>query len=47
VHRTLIIMLAARQRLPAVYASRVYVASGGLASYGPDYVDQFRRSQLD
>src|SRR5262245_16105642 len=44
VHRTLIIMLAARHRLPAVYASRAYVASGGLASYGPDYVDQFRRS---
>ena len=44
VHRTLIIMLAARHRLPAIYASRAYVTSGGLASYGPDYVDQFRRS---
>ena len=44
VHRTLIIMLAARQRVPAVYASRAYVASGGLISYGPDYVDQFRRA---
>ena len=44
VHRTLIIMLAARHRLPAIYASRAFVTSGGLASYGPDYVDQFRRA---
>ena len=44
VHRMLIIMLAARHRLPAIYGSRAYVTSGGLASYGPDYVDQFRRS---
>jgi putative tryptophan/tyrosine transport system substrate-binding protein len=43
-HRTLIVMLAARHRLPAVYSSRFYVASGGLISYGPDYVDQFRRA---
>jgi putative ABC transport system substrate-binding protein len=42
VHRALIIMLAARHRLPAVYSSRFYVAAGGLISYGPDYVDQFR-----
>jgi len=44
VHRMLIIMLAARHRLPVIYGSRAYVTSGGLASYGPDYVDQFRRS---
>ena len=44
VHRALIIMLAARHRLPAVYSSRFYVAAGGLISYGPDYVDQFRRA---
>jgi putative tryptophan/tyrosine transport system substrate-binding protein len=44
VHRTQIIMLAARHRLPAVYSSRFYIASGGLISYGPDYVDQFRRA---
>jgi putative ABC transport system substrate-binding protein len=43
-HRTLIIMLAARHRLPAVYSSRFYAASGGLISYGPDYLDQFRRA---
>ena len=41
-HRELIIALAARYRLPAVYADRVYVADGGLISYGPDRVDQFR-----
>ncbi|HVI64461.1 MAG TPA: ABC transporter substrate binding protein [Bradyrhizobium sp.] len=41
-HRELIIALAARYRLPAVYSDRVYVADGGLISYGPDRVDQFR-----
>ena len=44
VHRALIIMLAARHRLPAIYSSRVYVTAGGLISYGPDYVDQYRRA---
>jgi putative ABC transport system substrate-binding protein len=44
VHRELIISLAARHRLPAVYNNRVYAASGGLISYGPDFVDQFRRA---
>jgi putative ABC transport system substrate-binding protein len=44
VHRELIISLAARHRLPAVYNSRFYAASGGLISYGPDFVDQFRRA---
>jgi putative ABC transport system substrate-binding protein len=43
-HRDLIIKLAARHRLPAVYYDRVYVDSGGLISYGPDFVDQFRRA---
>jgi putative ABC transport system substrate-binding protein len=42
-HRDLIITLAARLRLPAVYASRFFVTGGGLISYGPDLVDQFRR----
>ena len=42
VHRELIIALAARYRLPAVYSDRVYVADGGLISYAPDRVDQFR-----
>jgi putative ABC transport system substrate-binding protein len=43
-HRTLIISLAARHKLPAVYYARFYVTGGGLASYGPDYVDQYRRA---
>ena len=43
-HRELIVALAARHRLPAVYAYRIHVASGGLISYGPDHIDQFRRA---
>jgi ABC-type uncharacterized transport system substrate-binding protein len=43
-HRNLIIELAARHKLPAVYASRYNVTVGGLISYGPDRVDQFRRA---
>src|SRR5262245_5741148 len=43
-HRDLIIALAARHRLPAVYFDRSLVAAGGLVSYGPDFVDQFRRA---
>jgi putative ABC transport system substrate-binding protein len=42
--RELIIMLAARHRLPAVYPFRYYVTEGGLISYGPDPTDQFRRA---
>ena len=44
VHRELIIALAARHRLPAVYYSRYYVTGGGLISYGPDFRDQCRRA---
>jgi putative ABC transport system substrate-binding protein len=44
VHRDLIITLAARHKLPAVYYRRLYVTSGGLISYGPDLVDQQRRA---
>jgi putative ABC transport system substrate-binding protein len=44
VHRELIIALAARHRLPTVFPGRFYVAGGGLISYGPDLVDQFRRA---
>jgi putative tryptophan/tyrosine transport system substrate-binding protein len=44
VHRDLIITLAARYKLPAVYYERTYVAAGGLISYGPNYFDQFRRA---
>jgi putative tryptophan/tyrosine transport system substrate-binding protein len=43
-HRDLIVALAARYRLPAVYPFRYYATSGGLASYGPDIVDQYRRA---
>ena len=43
-HRNLIITLAARHKLPAVYYARFYVTSGGLASYGPDYIDPYRRA---
>ena len=44
VHRDLIIALAARHRLPAVYSSTFFVRSGGLISYGLDAVDQYRRA---
>jgi putative tryptophan/tyrosine transport system substrate-binding protein len=42
VHRDLIITLAARHRLPAIYGQRVFVTSGGLISYGIDTIDPFR-----
>src|SRR5262249_44106821 len=41
-YRELIIPLAARRKLPAVYWERFFVASGGLVSYGADIVDQYR-----
>jgi ABC-type uncharacterized transport system substrate-binding protein len=44
VYRDLIITLAARHKLPAVYYERNFVAGGGLISYGPDYLDQYRRA---
>jgi putative ABC transport system substrate-binding protein len=43
-HRNLIIVLAARHRLPAVYGSPVWSKSGGLISYGVDPIDQYRRA---
>jgi putative tryptophan/tyrosine transport system substrate-binding protein len=43
-HRDLIIALAARHRLPAVYSYRYMVVAGGLVSYGPDSLDQYRRA---
>jgi putative tryptophan/tyrosine transport system substrate-binding protein len=43
-HRSLIITLAARHKLPAVYSNRIFVTAGGLIAYGPDYVDQYRRA---
>jgi len=42
--RDLIIRLAAQHRLPAIYYERLFVVAGGLISYGPDTVDQFRRA---
>jgi putative tryptophan/tyrosine transport system substrate-binding protein len=44
VHRELIVALATRHRLPAIYSNRIFVVLGGLISYGPDRVDQFRRA---
>jgi putative tryptophan/tyrosine transport system substrate-binding protein len=43
-HRDLIIDLAARLRLPAVYPLRLFVTAGGLAAYGPDIVDEYRQA---
>jgi len=44
VHRDLIISLAARHKLPAVYYERLFIAAGGLISYGANFVDQYRRA---
>jgi putative ABC transport system substrate-binding protein len=43
-HRDVILKVAARHKLPAVYNQRAFVAAGGLISYGPDPVDQYRRA---
>ena len=43
-HRQLIVSLAARNRLPAIYAFRVYVAEGGLSFYGPDAIEPYQRA---
>ena len=45
-HRELIISLATRYRLPNVYPFRYYPASGGLASYGPDTIAEFKRASV-
>jgi putative tryptophan/tyrosine transport system substrate-binding protein len=44
IHRKLIITLAARHKLPAVYPRRLYITDGGLICYGADRIDQFRRA---
>jgi putative ABC transport system substrate-binding protein len=44
IHRDLIVALATRHKLPAVYSNRVFVTAGGLISYGPDYVDLYRQA---
>ena len=46
VHRDLIIALAAKHRLPAVYPYRYFVGSGGLLSYGPNLIDQYGRASV-
>jgi putative tryptophan/tyrosine transport system substrate-binding protein len=43
-HRGLIVELAARHKLPAVYFRRIFAASGGLISYGPDTLEQYRQA---
>jgi putative ABC transport system substrate-binding protein len=43
-HRDLIVALAARHKLPAVYFERLFVAAGGLIAYGPDQIDMYRRA---
>ena len=40
----MIIELAARHKLPAIYFERRFASAGGLVSYGPDYVDEYRRA---
>jgi len=44
VHRVQIATLAAQNNLPAIYFNRFFVTAGGLISYGPDFVDQYRRA---
>ena len=44
IHRHLILKLAAQYKLPAIYANRPSVVDGGLISYGPDRVDEYRRA---
>jgi putative tryptophan/tyrosine transport system substrate-binding protein len=44
VHRAAIIALAARHKLPAIYGDRHFVTAGGLISYGPDRIDQYRQA---
>ena len=43
-HRKLIVMLAAQQRIPAIYPYRFFVTGGGLISYGPDTIDPYLRA---
>jgi ABC-type uncharacterized transport system substrate-binding protein len=45
-HRDVILTLAARHRLPAVYSDRAFVTAGGLISYGPNRVDQYRQAAV-
>jgi putative tryptophan/tyrosine transport system substrate-binding protein len=45
-NQDLIVQLAAKHRLPAIYASREFVDAGGLAAYGPSYPDLYRRAAI-
>jgi putative ABC transport system substrate-binding protein len=44
IHRDLIVALAAQHELPAVYYDRMFISAGGLISYGPDILDQYRQA---
>jgi len=46
VHRQLILTLAAEQRLPAIYAFRLYAVEGGLMAYGPNSITPYRRAAV-
>ena len=46
IHRDLIVALAARHKLPAVYYERFFVDAGGLLSYGADFADQYRQDRI-
>ena len=43
-HREMIVTLATRHKLPAIFSDRAFVAAGGLISYGPDQTDRYRRA---
>ena len=43
-HRNLIVTLAARHKLPAVYFERLFAVDGGLMSYGPIFIEQYRQA---
>src|SRR5262249_51135721 len=43
-HRILVLPLAPRHKLPAIYFERDFISAGGLTSYGPDSLDQYRRA---
>ena len=44
IHREALVEIAARYKLPAVYFLRSFITAGGLISYGPDLIDQYRRA---
>ena len=44
IHRALLVQLVAQHKLPTVYSERFFAAAGGLISYGPNYLDQYRHA---